>query len=131
MVIDGQLRLDTGGRRQPGVADATDDPAAAIVAVVQPARRGAGGPSAGPAQRLALLVTGTQRQDAGRQDNLGIWCERLRENELIGDISAALSGKLQQTGFTARSGKIIDASIVSAPIQRIRRHEVSAAQHTR
>lgn len=51
-----------------------------------------------------------------------VWRERLK-NDLIGDISAAVSGQLQRAGFIARGGQIIDASIVSAPIQRNTREE--------
>lgn len=55
-----------------------------------------------------------------------VWRERLKKLDLIGDISAAVSGQLQRAGFTARGGQIIDASIVSAPIQRNTREENAA-----
>ncbi len=54
---------------------------------------------------------------------LWVWRERLIQHDLIGDISAAVSGQLQRAGFLARGGQIIDASIVSAPIQRNTREE--------
>ena len=41
----------------------------------------------------------------------------------MGDISAAVSGQLQRAGFIARGGQIIDASFVTAPIQRNTREE--------
>lgn len=52
-----------------------------------------------------------------------VWRERLKRHDLIGDISAAISGQLERAGFIARGGQIIDASIVSAPIQRNTREE--------
>lgn len=55
-----------------------------------------------------------------------VWRERLKSRDLIGDISAAVSGQLQRAGFIARGGQIIDASIVNAPIQRNRREENEA-----
>jgi len=55
-----------------------------------------------------------------------VWRERLKARDLIGDISAAVSGQLQRAGFLARGGQIIDASIVNAPIQRNRREENAA-----
>jgi hypothetical protein len=55
-----------------------------------------------------------------------VWRERLVKQDLIGDISAAVSGQLQRAGFLARGGQIIDASIVNAPIQRNRREENAA-----
>lgn len=55
-----------------------------------------------------------------------VWRERLKSQDLIGDISAAVSGQLQRAGFLARGGQIIDASIVNAPIQRNTREENAA-----
>ncbi|UKE71764.1 transposase [Xanthomonas graminis] len=46
-----------------------------------------------------------------------VWRERLKAKELMGDISAAVGQQLQRAGLIARGGQIIDASIVSAPIQ--------------
>lgn len=58
-----------------------------------------------------------------------VWRERLKQDDLIGDISAAISGQLQRAGFIARGGQIIDASIVNAPIQRNRSQENEAIKH--
>lgn len=55
-----------------------------------------------------------------------VWRERLVKQDLIGDISAAISGQLQRAGFIARGGQIIDASLVNAPIQRNTRQENAA-----
>lgn len=55
-----------------------------------------------------------------------VWRERLKQHDLIGDISEAVSGQLARAGFIARGGQIIDASIVSAPIQRNSREENAA-----
>ncbi|MBD7924774.1 IS5 family transposase [Xanthomonas bonasiae] len=52
-----------------------------------------------------------------------VWRERLKAKDVMGDISAAISQQLQRAGFVARGGQIIDASIVSAPIQRNTREE--------
>lgn len=52
-----------------------------------------------------------------------VWRERLKTLDLIGDISAAVSGQLHRAGFLARGGQIIDASFVTAPIQRNTREE--------
>ncbi|MFC6840463.1 hypothetical protein [Xanthomonas theicola] len=41
----------------------------------------------------------------------------------MGEISAAVSQPLQRAGFMPRGGQIIDASIVTAPIQRNTREE--------
>ncbi len=60
-----------------------------------------------------------------------VWRERLKAQDLIGDISAAVSGQLQRSGFIARGGQIIDASIVNAPIQRNRRDENEAIKQER
>jgi IS5 family transposase len=58
-----------------------------------------------------------------------VWRERLVKQDLIGDISAAVSGQLHRAGFLARGGQIIDASIVNAPIQRNSREENAAIKH--
>jgi IS5 family transposase len=55
-----------------------------------------------------------------------VWRDRLKTHDLIGDISAAVSGQLDRAGFIARGGQIIDASIVTAPIQRNTREENAA-----
>lgn len=55
-----------------------------------------------------------------------VWRERLKAQDLMGDISAAVGGQLQRAGFIARGGQIIDASIVNAPIQRNTREENAA-----
>lgn len=55
-----------------------------------------------------------------------VWRERLKQPDLIGDISAAITAQLQQTGFIARGGQIIDASLMNAPIQRNTREENEA-----
>lgn len=55
-----------------------------------------------------------------------VWRERPVKQDLIGDISAAVSGQLHRAGFLARGGQIIDASIVNAPIQRNNREENEA-----
>ncbi len=52
-----------------------------------------------------------------------VWRERLKTKDLMSDISAAISQQLQVAGYIARGGQIIDASIVSAPIQRNTREE--------
>ncbi|MFC7519291.1 IS5 family transposase [Xanthomonas populi] len=52
-----------------------------------------------------------------------VWRERLKDKDVMGDISAAISGQLARAGYIARGGQIIDASIVSAPIQRNTREE--------
>lgn len=46
-----------------------------------------------------------------------VWRERLKQQDLIGDISEAVGQQLAQAGFIARGGQIIDASIVTAPVQ--------------
>lgn len=52
-----------------------------------------------------------------------VWRERLKTHDLIGDISQAVGGQLTEAGFIARGGQIIDATFVTAPIQRNRRSE--------
>lgn len=73
--------------------------------------------------RFAGLTNSSRVPDA---KTVWVWRERLKQLDLIGDISAAVSGQLQHAGFIARGGQIIDASIVSAPIQRNTREENEA-----
>lgn len=73
--------------------------------------------------RFARLTNSSRVPDA---KTVWVWRERLKKHDLIGDISAAVSGQLQRAGFTAKGGQIIDASIVSAPIQRNTREENAA-----
>lgn len=54
------------------------------------------------------------------------WRERLQKQDLIGDISEAVGRQLSEAGFIARGGQIIDASIVTAPIQHNRDQEDQA-----
>lgn len=54
------------------------------------------------------------------------WRERLKKQDLIGDVSEAVGRQLSSAGFIARGGQIIDASIVTVPIQRNRRKENEA-----
>jgi len=70
--------------------------------------------------RFARLTDSSRVPDA---KTFWVWRERLKKRDLVGDISAAVSGQMQRAGFIARGGQIIDASIVSAPIQRNRREE--------
>jgi len=70
--------------------------------------------------RFTGLTSSSRVPDA---KTVWVWRERLKKLDLIGDISAAVSGQLQRAGFVARGGQIIDASIVSAPIQRNTREE--------
>jgi IS5 family transposase len=74
-------------------------------------------------QRFAGLERSGRVPDA---KTFWVWRERLQKDDLIGDISAAISGQLQRAGFLARGGQIIDASIVNAPIQRNTRQENEA-----
>lgn len=55
-----------------------------------------------------------------------VWRERLKKQDLIGDISEAVGRQLAKAGFIARGGQIIDASIVSVPVQHNRREENEA-----
>ena len=55
-----------------------------------------------------------------------VWRERLQKQDLIGDISEAVGRQLAQAGFIARGGQIIDASIVTAPVQHNHRAENEA-----
>ncbi|MFC6840417.1 IS5 family transposase [Xanthomonas theicola] len=52
-----------------------------------------------------------------------VWRERLKERAAMGDSSAAIGGQLARAGDIAGGGQVIDASIVSAPIQRDTREE--------
>jgi len=74
-------------------------------------------------QRFAGLEQSGRVPDA---KTLWVWRERLKKQDLIGDISEAVGGQLAQAGFIARGGQIIDASIVTVPIQRNRRDENEA-----
>ncbi|HKX55099.1 MAG TPA: IS5 family transposase [Xanthomonadales bacterium] len=74
-------------------------------------------------QRFLGLQSSSRIPDA---KTVWVWRERLKQQDLIGDISAAVSGQLQRAGFIARGGQIIDASIVNAPIQRNTRQENAA-----
>jgi IS5 family transposase len=74
-------------------------------------------------QRFLELENSGRVPDA---KTIWVWRERLKKQDLMGDISAAVSGQLRCAGFIARGGQIIDASIVSAPIQRNTREENAA-----
>ncbi|MDZ7753209.1 MAG: IS5 family transposase [Gammaproteobacteria bacterium] len=54
-----------------------------------------------------------------------IWLfrERLKELELVETLFAQLSKQIEGSGYIARRGQIVDASIVAAPRQRNRREE--------
>ncbi|MEC5079291.1 transposase [Xanthomonas oryzae] len=65
-------------------------------------------------------------EDSGKVPDaktIWVWRERLKNKHVIGNISTAISGQLARAGYIARGGQIIDASIVSAPIQRNTRKE--------
>lgn len=74
-------------------------------------------------QRFLGLENSRRVPDA---KTIWVWRERLKKQDLIGDISAAVSGQLQRAGFIARGGQIIDASIVNTPVQRNTREENAA-----
>ncbi len=74
-------------------------------------------------QRFAGLEHSGRVPDA---KTLWVWRERLKKQGLIGDISEAVGRQLSSAGFIARGGQIIDASIVTAPIQRNPRAENEA-----
>lgn len=65
-------------------------------------------------QRFLKLEHSGKAPDA---KTIWVWRERLKTHDLIGDISAAIHSQLQQHGFIAKGGQIIDASIIQAPIQ--------------
>lgn len=71
-------------------------------------------------QRFAGLEHSGRVPDA---KTLWVWRERLKKQDLIGDISEAVGRQLSKAGFIARGGQIIDASIVTVPTQRNRREE--------
>ncbi len=71
-------------------------------------------------QRFAGLEHSGRVPDA---KTLWVWRERLKKQDLIGDISEGVGRQLSKAGFIARGGQIIDASIVTVPIQRNRREE--------
>lgn len=52
-----------------------------------------------------------------------VWRECLKDKDVMGDISVAISRQLVCAGYIARGGQITDATIVSAPIQRNTREE--------
>lgn len=74
-------------------------------------------------QRFAGLERSGRVPDA---KTVWVWRERLKAQDLIGDISEAVGRQLARAGFIARGGQIIDASVVSAPIQRNTREENAA-----
>jgi IS5 family transposase len=61
-----------------------------------------------------------------------IWLfrEQLTEAELVEPLFAIFDGILNEKGFTARKGQIIDASIVAAPRQRNTREENETIKET-
>jgi IS5 family transposase len=71
-------------------------------------------------QRFAGLEKTSRVPDA---KTIWIWRERLKKQDLIGDISEEVGRQLAQAGFIARGGQIIDASIVTVPVQRNRSEE--------
>ena len=66
-------------------------------------------------QRFAGLEHSGRVPDA---KTLWVWRERLKKQDLTGDISEAVGHQLSRAGFIARGGQIVDASIVTVPIQR-------------
>ena len=77
-------------------------------------------------QRFAGLEHSGRVPDA---KTLWVWRERLKKQDLIGDISEAVGRQLSNAGFIARGGQVIDASIVTVPIQRNRHEENEAISH--
>ncbi|MGH8113007.1 MAG: transposase [Rhodanobacteraceae bacterium] len=75
-------------------------------------------------QRFAGLAHSGRVPDAKTSS---VWRERLKRQDLMGDISAAVGQQLAQAGFIARGGQIIDASIVTAPVQ----HNHRTARYSR
>ena len=74
-------------------------------------------------QRFAGLEKSRRIPDA---KTVWVWRERLKKQDLIGDLSEAVGRQLAQAGFIARGGQIIDASIVTAPVQHHRSEENEA-----
>ncbi|HEU0196759.1 MAG TPA: IS5 family transposase [Nevskiaceae bacterium] len=74
-------------------------------------------------QRFAGLECSGRVPDA---KTLWVWRERLKQQGLMDDISAAVEHQLSRAGFIARGGQIIDASIVTAPVQHNHREENAA-----
>lgn len=74
-------------------------------------------------QRFAGLERSGRVPDA---KTVWVWRERLKQQDLIGDISEAVGRQLAQAGFIARGGQIIDASVVTVPIQHNHREENAA-----
>jgi IS5 family transposase len=69
----------------------------------------------------------TGLEHAGRVPDaktIWVWRERLKTQDLIGDISEAVGRQLTSAGFIARGGQIIDATVISAPIQRNTSEEI-------
>ena len=71
-------------------------------------------------QRFAGLENSGRVPDA---KTIWLWRERLKRQDLIGDISEAVGRQLAGAGFIARGGQIIDASVVTVPTQHNRRDE--------
>jgi IS5 family transposase len=76
-------------------------------------------------QRFAGLERSGRVPDA---KTIWVWRERLKKQDLISDISEAVGLQLAQAGFIARGGQIIDASIVTAPVQHNPRDENEAIE---
>lgn len=74
-------------------------------------------------QRFAGLEKSGRVPDA---KTFWVWRERLKKQDLIGDISDAVGQQLAQAGFIARGERIIDASIVTVPVQHNRSKENAA-----
>jgi IS5 family transposase len=74
-------------------------------------------------QRFAGLERSGRVPDA---KTIWVWRERLKAQDLIGDISEAVGAQLARAGFIARGGQIIDASVVTVPIQHNHREENEA-----
>lgn len=78
-------------------------------------------------QRFAGLEKSSRIPDA---KTVWVWRERLKKQDLIGDISEAVGRQLARAGFIARGGQIIDASIVTAPVQHNRSDENEAIKRS-
>lgn len=74
-------------------------------------------------QRFAGLEKSRRIPDA---QAVGVWRERLKAQDLIGDISEAVGQQLAQAGFIARGGQIVDASIITAPVRHNRSEDNEA-----
>ena len=75
--------------------------------------------------RASFLRFAGLEQSGRVPDAKTLWLcrKQLKKQDLIDDISAAVGRQLSAAGFIARGGQIIDASIISAPVQRNRREE--------